>query len=656
MHGDQPGDFGHRAARGQAGERFLARETELACRERRGDSRESRPSPRAAPAASARCGGRPASAASRTRSSSSGASRDERACPSARAPRQPARRAQERGDGQREASRASTSACARGSTIASGGQPELSAITSATAPSRVTPAAARRRTSPSWSGTRRAARTARAAPAAGRVRAQPARCVRRRIRAAPAAETAPRRRRPPRRADAAVGRRRAPRAPAATPASSTEPLIAAAAPASAQRPRDAPHRCERQQLEQQRRVTISRARGSPASSAIGRAPRARRSNARERQPEHDLRGQPRLRARGARPSLGAFRRLELGCELAQQTGEVAARLALHEHRRRHRRPGTAAGAVGDAPQRRRAAARRARCARSPRQQRPAGAARPRRRAPRARSPRKRSAGRERVRERARGRSRAGRRPPPPAPAAQPRQRARRGGSQRGERQPGHRPATDPAELAERQRAHPEQPATLGGPRLEPARPARARRAAATSISGAAPRRSRSAPSASHAAASSSADASPASRTRHRLSARRARPATRSAAAGRRTGRSPRSEVERAHGGDAGDTHDLGHLDDHALAAGRRTWWTTRSSASQSWALMAACESPTPAVSASVSSRRSASAGEPAWTVDSEPSCPVASAASMSCASGPRTSPTRIRSGRMRSAFARARGS
>ena len=30
-----------------------------------------------------------------------------------------------------------------------------------------------------------------------------------------------------------------------------------------------------------------------------------------------------------------------------------------------------------------------------------------------------------------------------------------------------------------------------------------------------------------------------------------------------------------------------------------------------------------AISASVSTRRSASAGDPAWTVDSEPSCPVA---------------------------------
>ncbi len=56
------------------------------------------------------------------------------------------------------------------------------------------------------------------------------------------------------------------------------------------------------------------------------------------------------------------------------------------------------------------------------------------------------------------------------------------------------------------------------------------------------------------------------------------------------------------------------------------------------------------MSASVSTRRSASSGELAWTVVSEPSWPVLSACSMSSASGPRTSPTTIRSGRMRSAL------
>src|SRR4051794_9860228 len=70
--------------------------------------------------------------------------------------------------------------------------------------------------------------------------------------------------------------------------------------------------------------------------------------------------------------------------------------------------------------------------------------------------------------------------------------------------------------------------------------------------------------------------------------------------------------------------------------------------------MAACGRPTSAISASVSSRRSASAALPAWTVQSEPSWPVASAVSMSSASGPRTSPTTIRSGRIRSAFLTSR--
>ena len=47
-------------------------------------------------------------------------------------------------------------------------------------------------------------------------------------------------------------------------------------------------------------------------------------------------------------------------------------------------------------------------------------------------------------------------------------------------------------------------------------------------------------------------------------------------------------------------------------------------------------------------RWSASRGELAWTVDIEPSWPVFIACSMSSASAPRTSPTMIRSGRMRS--------
>ena len=51
-----------------------------------------------------------------------------------------------------------------------------------------------------------------------------------------------------------------------------------------------------------------------------------------------------------------------------------------------------------------------------------------------------------------------------------------------------------------------------------------------------------------------------------------------------------------------------------------------------------------------SMRASASRGLLAWTVVSEPSWPVFIAWSMSNASAPRTSPTMMRSGRMRSAL------
>src|SRR5438270_2266253 len=53
---------------------------------------------------------------------------------------------------------------------------------------------------------------------------------------------------------------------------------------------------------------------------------------------------------------------------------------------------------------------------------------------------------------------------------------------------------------------------------------------------------------------------------------------------------------------------------------------------------------------SVSSLDSASRGEFAWIVVSEPSWPVFIAWSMSSVSAPRTSPTMIRSGRMRNAL------
>ena len=58
----------------------------------------------------------------------------------------------------------------------------------------------------------------------------------------------------------------------------------------------------------------------------------------------------------------------------------------------------------------------------------------------------------------------------------------------------------------------------------------------------------------------------------------------------------------------------------------------------------------PAERTITSRRRRASSGELAWHVDSEPSWPVFIAHNMSTASGPRTSPTMMRSGRMRSAL------
>ena len=53
-------------------------------------------------------------------------------------------------------------------------------------------------------------------------------------------------------------------------------------------------------------------------------------------------------------------------------------------------------------------------------------------------------------------------------------------------------------------------------------------------------------------------------------------------------------------------------------------------------------------------RRSASAGEPAWTVRERAVVPGRHRASMSSASPPRTSPTTIRSGRIRSALRTSR--
>ena len=79
-------------------------------------------------------------------------------------------------------------------------------------------------------------------------------------------------------------------------------------------------------------------------------------------------------------------------------------------------------------------------------------------------------------------------------------------------------------------------------------------------------------------------------------------------------------------------------------------WTTSSIVR---ATMRASSSPTrrsPAIIASVARRSSASRGELPWMVVSEPSWPVFIASSMSSASAPRTSPTMMRVGRMRSAL------
>ena len=87
-----------------------------------------------------------------------------------------------------------------------------------------------------------------------------------------------------------------------------------------------------------------------------------------------------------------------------------------------------------------------------------------------------------------------------------------------------------------------------------------------------------------------------------------------------------------------------------LPSMRRARWTMRSMAEATCSRIARSGSSTPAISTIVSRRASASRGVLAWTVVSEPSWPVFMAWSMSSASPPRTSPTMMRSGRMRSAF------
>ena len=82
----------------------------------------------------------------------------------------------------------------------------------------------------------------------------------------------------------------------------------------------------------------------------------------------------------------------------------------------------------------------------------------------------------------------------------------------------------------------------------------------------------------------------------------------------------------------------------------RLIWTSRSNALEVCSRIARSGRSTPAVRTRVSRRDRASRGEFAWIVVSEPSWPVFIAWSMSRVSGPRTSPTMIRSGLMRSAL------
>ncbi len=76
--------------------------------------------------------------------------------------------------------------------------------------------------------------------------------------------------------------------------------------------------------------------------------------------------------------------------------------------------------------------------------------------------------------------------------------------------------------------------------------------------------------------------------------------------------------------------------------------TITSTAEESCSRIARSGRSMPAISTSVSSRAIASRGELACTVDNEPSWPVFIACSMSRHSPPRTSPTTMRSGRIRS--------
>ncbi len=82
----------------------------------------------------------------------------------------------------------------------------------------------------------------------------------------------------------------------------------------------------------------------------------------------------------------------------------------------------------------------------------------------------------------------------------------------------------------------------------------------------------------------------------------------------------------------------------------RASWTTRSTAELTCSRIARIGRSIPAIMTIVSKRESESRGEFACTVVSDPSWPVFMACSMSSAAASRTSPTTIRSGRMRSAL------
>ena len=83
---------------------------------------------------------------------------------------------------------------------------------------------------------------------------------------------------------------------------------------------------------------------------------------------------------------------------------------------------------------------------------------------------------------------------------------------------------------------------------------------------------------------------------------------------------------------------------------KRDAWTTKSIADITWFLIAdSGMSPAP-IMTRYSRRLMASRGLFAWTVTMDPGCPVFIACMASSASAPRTSPTTMRSGRIRSAF------